>query len=425
MADKTQINLERIRACDAEWEESKHPRSENGQFTSGSGVKVSKATPAMKGGKFKNATKTVKEYADQERLGKNLMHNELNPLLHPEMERFHNAVKSETDRVIKEGKKEKKKRDAAKATLENARPKIAAMRQLAKAAAPASKKDALVKKVNSDPKPKAQNNDLFSEEERRILKNAGSGWAEAMQNNEKQIAESAYKKHKPGKPNASVPAAPAAKPAKADSAKESVKSALNKHIKQIKSNFAQYPDQAQNLSKDATEMFKKAEKAGALEKAAEFLKRKEKLDAEMVKQDKSGNRNEWYDGLSDEDKNLVGVSVTGVLLMAMRKVEESNALREHLKKKEEHKANLLRKVIASENAKTPAAKSKPTTRFDKDMAKADKSYEDFREVMQKRKSEIDVLNERLRTTKNSFVAKATKQELDRLVSEYNQLDEMY
>lgn len=119
------------------------------------------------GGKFKNATKAVKEYADQERLGKNLMHNELSPLLHPEMERFHNAVKSETDRVIKEGKKEKKKRDAAKATLEKARPKIQAMRQLAQAsasaakaakpaAAPASKKDALVKKINADPKLKAE-----------------------------------------------------------------------------------------------------------------------------------------------------------------------------------------------------------------------------------------------------------------------------
>ena len=35
--DKTQINLERIRASDAGWEENKHPRSENGQFTSGGG----------------------------------------------------------------------------------------------------------------------------------------------------------------------------------------------------------------------------------------------------------------------------------------------------------------------------------------------------------------------------------------------------
>lgn len=34
--DKTKINLERLRAYD-EWEESKHPRAKNGQFTSGSG----------------------------------------------------------------------------------------------------------------------------------------------------------------------------------------------------------------------------------------------------------------------------------------------------------------------------------------------------------------------------------------------------
>lgn len=35
--DKTKLNLERMRAYDAEWEEDKHPRAENGQFTSGSG----------------------------------------------------------------------------------------------------------------------------------------------------------------------------------------------------------------------------------------------------------------------------------------------------------------------------------------------------------------------------------------------------
>lgn len=33
--DKTKLNLERLRAYDAEWEEDKHPRAENGQFTSG------------------------------------------------------------------------------------------------------------------------------------------------------------------------------------------------------------------------------------------------------------------------------------------------------------------------------------------------------------------------------------------------------
>lgn len=35
--DKSKVNLERLRAYDAEWEEDRHPRAENGQFTSGSG----------------------------------------------------------------------------------------------------------------------------------------------------------------------------------------------------------------------------------------------------------------------------------------------------------------------------------------------------------------------------------------------------
>ena len=55
MADMSQVNLERLRGCDAMWEENKHPRADNGQFTSGSGgggVKVTKATPGMAGGKF-------------------------------------------------------------------------------------------------------------------------------------------------------------------------------------------------------------------------------------------------------------------------------------------------------------------------------------------------------------------------------------
>nr|DAK02774.1 MAG TPA: hypothetical protein [Caudoviricetes sp.] len=33
--DKTKLNLERLRAYDAEWDENKHPRADNGQFTSG------------------------------------------------------------------------------------------------------------------------------------------------------------------------------------------------------------------------------------------------------------------------------------------------------------------------------------------------------------------------------------------------------
>lgn len=35
--DQSKVNLERIRACDAGWDESKHPRADNGQFMSGGG----------------------------------------------------------------------------------------------------------------------------------------------------------------------------------------------------------------------------------------------------------------------------------------------------------------------------------------------------------------------------------------------------
>lgn len=43
--DKTQINVERMRTCDAQWEEQKHPRAKSGQFTSGSGSAGGSAKP--------------------------------------------------------------------------------------------------------------------------------------------------------------------------------------------------------------------------------------------------------------------------------------------------------------------------------------------------------------------------------------------
>lgn len=56
MSDKTLINLLRIRACDAEFNEADHPRADNGQFTSGGGgggakkEKVKNKTAVTKGG---------------------------------------------------------------------------------------------------------------------------------------------------------------------------------------------------------------------------------------------------------------------------------------------------------------------------------------------------------------------------------------
>ena len=121
MADKTQINLERIRACDAEWDESKHKRADNGQFTSGGGATVSKATPAMKGGKFNNPKENIKK------IGANAL-KEINKA---------GSTKQQFEASWKANeaiKKENDKRIASAATLQKARPKIAAMRQLAKAA---------------------------------------------------------------------------------------------------------------------------------------------------------------------------------------------------------------------------------------------------------------------------------------------------
>lgn len=61
--DKTQINLERMRANDADWEEQKHPRAKNGQFTSGSGSAGGASKPSAKpatGSPLKKAAAAVK-----------------------------------------------------------------------------------------------------------------------------------------------------------------------------------------------------------------------------------------------------------------------------------------------------------------------------------------------------------------------------
>ena len=73
MSDKSAENLRRIRAWDAEWDESKHSRADNGQFTSGGGGGAKKAPeyggytpPKFHGTKeqiFKQATAQVKKNA--------------------------------------------------------------------------------------------------------------------------------------------------------------------------------------------------------------------------------------------------------------------------------------------------------------------------------------------------------------------------
>ena len=132
MADKTQDNLARVRACDADWNENDHPRADNGQFTSGSGgggAKVSKATPDMKKGKHK--------YGNRQGFGKpaeEAARNEKKAKLRAKSDDLTTRVAGEGN--AKTAKERRRVLSAAKATLEKARPRIAAMRELAKAAQP-------------------------------------------------------------------------------------------------------------------------------------------------------------------------------------------------------------------------------------------------------------------------------------------------
>lgn len=61
--------------------------------------------------------------------------------------------------------------------------------------------------------------------------------------------------------------------------------------------------------------------------------------------------------------------------------------------------------------------------FHKDLAKASESDAGYKEVLARREKEIAVLRERLRTTKNSFVAQATKQQLDKAIDDYEDIVE--
>ena len=72
--DKTKLNLERLRAYDAEWEEDKHPRAENGQFTSGSGSAGSSSGGSNTGGS--SGASGTKKYNQKDLL--KLANNHLN-----------------------------------------------------------------------------------------------------------------------------------------------------------------------------------------------------------------------------------------------------------------------------------------------------------------------------------------------------------
>lgn len=72
--DKTKLNLERLRAYDAEWDENKHPRADNGQFTSGGGSAGGGAGSSNTGGS--SSASSTKKYNQKDLL--KLANNHLN-----------------------------------------------------------------------------------------------------------------------------------------------------------------------------------------------------------------------------------------------------------------------------------------------------------------------------------------------------------
>lgn len=132
MADMSQVNLERIRGCDAMWEENKHPRSDNGQFTSGSGgggAKVSKLQKGMHGKKVDLKGLTNKQ--------NELFHKTAEAAReHGSGSAEHKAARAEYDKNYSAWEKADAQTSAAKQTLTQAKPKINALRSLAEAANP-------------------------------------------------------------------------------------------------------------------------------------------------------------------------------------------------------------------------------------------------------------------------------------------------
>lgn len=160
MADMSQVNLERLRATDAMWEETKHPRADNGQFTSGSGgggAKVTKATPGMTGGKFGTEKSRINEaIANNNRRAEATQAKIDAAFKNKDKVAFREAMQEKSQgatRGLENIKNIKKTFQAAGKTLAKARPKIQAMRQQAKAAQPAAKPQAshpMAKEVQRD-----------------------------------------------------------------------------------------------------------------------------------------------------------------------------------------------------------------------------------------------------------------------------------
>lgn len=414
MADRTQENLDRIRACDADWNENDHPRADNGQFTSGSGGGGAKVSKLQSGGKAKvqqlknvsgalagvnagiekakktaasqfksNMARGEKLKADVDKDIQNLWDN------HQKDWRYGNAYGRLKNKPGMEGLAERVK-EKGKGLMKEYSDKYDKLMQ--------KKQD-----INEEYGPDGRRDDLRRKNYEKTM-NQLYPQKQALEAEQKKFqgAKKTLEKAKPG-------IAKMREQAKAGTAQ----GLANSYKKQGKMEHAGIATELDNVMKGLGLGFHEA--VSFLGQSFEEMASRQPEDAAIF----------------EKRAKILRDEVAGDMYDAMNKKAAPAAKKDALVKKINADPKLKAEVM-SLKGKPKAAKpaksessDKPKTFFDKEKEKAEKSFDDFREIMQRRRGEIDVLNERLRTTKNSFIAKATKQELDRKLREYDELDQMY
>lgn len=384
MPDKSAENLARIRACDADWNENDHPRADNGQFTSGSGGGGAKVSKLQSGGKAKvQQLKNVSGALAGVNAGIEKAKKTAASQFKSNMARGE-KLKADVDKDIQnlwDNHQKDWRYGHAYGRLKN-KPGMESLAERVKEKGKglmkeySDKYDKLMQKkqdINEEYGPDGRRDDLRRKNYEKSMNQLYP---------QKQALEAEQKKFQGAK----------------------------KTLEKAKPGIAKMREQA---------------------KAAGGKPSLQKLQQAMHSGSMMGDRAELH--IDGQDYVKIGKDkwehhpsnsrVLGGTFSSQQMMEIINKAKN---------VDLNEPDAPAKPAPAPAAKpaqvessDKPKTFFDKEKEKAEKSFDDFREIMQRRRGEIDVLNERLRTTKNSFIAKATKQELDRKLREYDELDQMY
>lgn len=440
MPDKSAENLARIRACDAEWNENDHPRADNGQFTSGSGGGGAKVSKLQSGGKakvqqLKNVSRALAgvnagiEKANNTFAARMDRTRKAGAAKHKDLEQREDAVRKKYEGDWRYGSMYGKLKN--KPGMERLAERV---KNKAKSRE-AQKRDELAGLEKEYHQIQNEYDPIVGERQRAANKQYDKTMRQLYP--QKQALEAEQKKF------------------------QAAKATLEKGRSQIAA--------TRKLAGEAHNMM-----VGAMESAGgDFYTAKNKLlnnprisqevkNAVEKMKAPAGAKPQSMDGLVQHyidkgDNERASIAIQ--LRMEMRAGQDLHGAVHNLLSKydeaedkgwmdrESYDKNvdmLLNEVsgdaysvlnpakpanTSNAAAAKPAQAAKPaaktTTRFDKDKELAAKSTEDFRKVMQRRLNEIEVLKERLRTTKNSFVAKATRQDLDKRLREVQELEDLY